>query len=158
MVQPGLLRVQLGGGGSGGATDELSATSNEGAEREQRGPGLFGPDGLLAMPHVNMVRLLGVLVSMRRLHTHTHAHTHAQSWLPRSTLINKIHTHTHTHTHSGRGRGRRRGKRRGSERAREVYRHVQQKYRGRTTVTRQCQPQRSYSKMYKGLCFFAANV
>lgn len=48
-----------------GATEELSASEGGREEREQREPGLLGSDGLLAVPHVNIVLLLGCVVSVR---------------------------------------------------------------------------------------------
>ncbi len=49
----------------GGATDELSATSDEGGEKDGDA-GILGPNGLLAVPHVGLVLVLAVLISVRR--------------------------------------------------------------------------------------------
>ena len=54
--------------GSVGATNELSASEDQ--EGEYREPGLLGSDGVLAMPHVKMILLLGCINSVRRETTH----------------------------------------------------------------------------------------
>lgn len=65
-MMDGSNRGSIGSIGSVGTTDDEPSASKDNKERE---PGLLGSDGLLAMPHVKMVLLLGSVVSVRRTTT-----------------------------------------------------------------------------------------